>query len=49
MQIVNDNRCSWINDLVPRSNIKILEKNEELNLKFKFKVLLSESLLETHI
>ena len=29
MQIVNDNRCSWINDLVTRSNIKILNKNEE--------------------
>ena len=29
MQIVNDNRCSWINDLVARSNIKILDKNEE--------------------
>ncbi len=29
MQIVNDNGCSWINDLNPRSNIKILRKNEE--------------------
>ena len=29
MKIVNDNKCSWINDLVIRSNIKILEKNEE--------------------
>ena len=29
MQIVNDDGCSWINDLNPRSNIKILEKNEE--------------------
>ena len=29
MQIVNDNKCSWINDLDIRSNIKILEKNEE--------------------
>ena len=29
MQIVNDNGCSWINDLDPRSNIKVLEKNEE--------------------
>ena len=29
MQIVNDNGCSWINDLNPRSNIKNLEKNEE--------------------
>ena len=29
MQIVNDNGCSWINDLDPRSNIKFLKKNEE--------------------
>ena len=29
MQIINDNGCSWINDLNPRSNIKFLEKNEE--------------------
>ena len=29
MQIVNDNGCSWINDLDTRSNIKVLEKNEE--------------------
>ena len=29
MEIVNDNGCSWINDLDPRSNIKVLEKNEE--------------------
>jgi len=29
MQIVNDNGCSWINDLDPRSNIKVLEKNED--------------------
>ena len=29
MQIVNDNGCSWINDLDLRSNIKVLEKNEE--------------------
>ena len=29
MQIVNDSGCSWINDLDPRSNIKVLEKNEE--------------------
>ena len=28
MRIVNDNGCSWINDLNPRSNIKILKKNE---------------------
>ena len=29
MQIVNDNGCSWINDLNPRSNIQVLDKNEE--------------------
>ena len=29
MQIQNDNSCSWINDLVPRTNIKTLEKNQE--------------------
>ncbi len=28
MQIVNDDKCSWINDLNTRSNIKNLEKNE---------------------
>ena len=29
MEIVNDTGCSWINDLNPRSNIKVLEKNEK--------------------
>ena len=29
MQIVNDNGCSWVNDLNPRSNLKVLNKNEE--------------------
>ena len=29
MQVINDNECSWINDLNPRSNIKKLKKNEE--------------------
>jgi len=29
MQIVNDNGCSWINDLDSRSNIKVLKKNDE--------------------
>ena len=29
MQIVNDNGCSWINDLNPRSNIQVLDKNED--------------------
>ena len=27
MKLQNDNSCSWINDLDPRSNIKTLEKN----------------------
>ena len=27
MQIINDNYCSWINDLNPRNNIKSLSKN----------------------
>jgi hypothetical protein len=29
MEVFNDNSCSWINDLSPRSNIKIIKKNEE--------------------
>ena len=29
MQVINDNGCSWINDLNPRSNIKILETNKD--------------------
>ncbi len=29
MKIFNDNSCSWINDLDPRSNIKVFEKNNE--------------------
>ena len=29
MQVINDNGCSWINDLTPRSNIKVIEKNEK--------------------
>ena len=29
MQIINDDGCSWINDLNPRLNIKVLDKNEE--------------------
>ena len=28
MNVVNDNNCSWINDLDTRSNIKTLEKDE---------------------
>jgi glycine/D-amino acid oxidase-like deaminating enzyme len=27
MNVVNDNNCSWINDLNPRSNIKVLSKD----------------------
>ena len=39
MQIVNDNGCSWINDLDPRSNIKFLKKLglEPLTKKFSIK------------
>ena len=29
MTIVNDNTCSWINDLFPRTNIKTLQSNED--------------------
>ena len=29
MEVINDNECSWINDLTPRTDIKFLEKNEE--------------------
>ena len=29
MQVVNDNGCSWVNELTPRSNIKVIEKNEK--------------------
>ena len=28
MDIENDNSCSWINDLPPRNNIKVINKNE---------------------
>ena len=27
MKLQNDNSCSWINDLDPRSNIKTLKEN----------------------
>ena len=27
MEVVNDNKCSWINDLTPRSNIKTLSSD----------------------
>ncbi len=29
MEIINDNGCSWVNDLNPRSNIKTLDRNNE--------------------
>ena len=29
MRVINDNECSWINDLNPRLNINILKKNED--------------------
>ena len=29
MEVINDNRCSWIKDLTPRTNIKILKSNED--------------------
>ena len=29
MEVTNDNSCSWINDLNPRTNIKCLLSNEE--------------------
>ena len=29
--IINDKSCSWINDLNPRSNIKILHSDENCN------------------
>ena len=29
MQVINDNGCTWINDLKSRSNVKILKKNTD--------------------
>jgi flavin-dependent dehydrogenase len=29
MEIYNDNNCSWINELVHRTNIQILQSNED--------------------
>jgi len=29
MEVTNDNNCSWINDLIPRTNIKTLQSNED--------------------
>ena len=28
MKIINDQKCSWINDLNPRTNIKTLKTNK---------------------
>ncbi len=29
MEVTNDNRCSWIKDLIPRTNIKTLHSNDD--------------------
>ena len=29
MEVTNDNGCSWINDLIPRKNIKTLQSNQD--------------------
>ena len=29
MEVTNDNGCSWVNDLITRTNIKILQSNED--------------------
>src|SRR5210317_1528576 len=29
MEVTNDNSCSWIKDLIPRTNIKTLRSNED--------------------
>ena len=29
MEVINDNGCSWVNDLIPRSNIKSIQSNED--------------------
>ena len=29
MEVVNDNSCSWVNDLISRTNIKTLQSNED--------------------
>jgi glycine/D-amino acid oxidase-like deaminating enzyme len=29
MKIVNDNTCSWVKDLIPRTNIKTLQSSED--------------------
>jgi ribulose 1,5-bisphosphate synthetase/thiazole synthase len=29
MEVTNDNGCSWIKDLIPRTNVKTLQTNED--------------------
>ena len=29
MEVTNDTGCSWINDLIPRTNIQLLQSNED--------------------
>ena len=29
MEVTNDNGCSWVKDLIPRTNIKLLQSNED--------------------
>ena len=29
MEVTNDNGCSWVNDLIPRTNIKTIHSNED--------------------
>ena len=29
MEVTNDNGCSWVNDLIPRTNIKTINSNED--------------------
>ena len=29
MEVTNDKGCSWVNDLIPRTNIKTLQSNED--------------------
>ena len=29
MEVINDNGCSWVNDLIPRTNIKSLRSNDD--------------------
>ena len=29
MEVINDNSCSWIKDLIPRTNIKTLQSNDD--------------------